>query len=113
MSKESKEKHLKWQKEQKEKTGSLKKPITCKGKKPHDFVLLVPPYYRRNLPLTVEQTNMFYYLQERETVFRKSQYEAYEKLGLKVYSFGHQTTYFYKCSVCGKEKSEYSKLNNK
>jgi hypothetical protein len=112
MTKESKLKHKKWEEEQKEKSGSLKKRVTCKGGKQHNFVLLVPPYYRRigGKPLTPEQTLMFYELQTREAVFDKGQDEAYVRSGLAYSNRDHGVSYFYKCSVCGKEKYEYIKI---
>ena len=105
MSKESKLKHKKWV-EEKEKTGSLKKPKTCRGGKPHDFVLLVPFYLKRNLPLTHEQTLRYYELQEIERLFKQQQNEEYQKIGLTQFRYSFSNHYFYRCAVCGKEKYE-------
>jgi hypothetical protein len=109
MSIESKLKHQKWEEEQREKTGSLKKPILCKGKKEHQFILVIPKYFRLIKPMTIEEINMFYFLGERYVTFMKGQSEAYERIGLKKYS-EPRVIYYYKCSVCGKEKSEYKKI---
>lgn len=95
--------------EPKEKTGSLKKPVTCKGKKEHQFILTFPKYYRLTSPMTVEQINIFYQLEERYCAFMKGQLEAYERIGFKKYS-NPAVSYFYKCSVCGKEKYENIKI---
>lgn len=105
MSKESKLKHKKWE-EEKEKTGSLKKPKTCKGGRPHDFILLVPFYIRRNTPLTPEQTLKYYKLQEIEQLFKEKQDEEYKKIGLKEFHYNFMPHYFYRCAICGKEKYE-------
>jgi hypothetical protein len=108
MSKEQRIKDLKWKESIREKIGSLKKPTTCKGKKEHQFVLVIPKYYKLITPMTTEQINMFYHLQEREVTFNKGQSEAYERIGLRKYS-NSAVIYYYKCAVCGKEKSEYKK----
>ena len=108
MSKEKYLKHKKWEEEQKEKKGSLKKPITCKGKKEHQFVLSIPKYYILTTPMTTEQVNIFYELEERYCAFMRGQSEAYERIGLKKYS-SPGICYFYKCSICGKEKNEYKR----
>jgi len=101
-------KHI-WEEEQKEKTGSLKKPVTCKGKKEHQFVLVIPKYYKTADRMSVENINTFYDLMEREKVFMNGQNEALNRIGVYTYKFSGRVAYYYKCIVCGKEKTTYER----
>jgi hypothetical protein len=105
MSQISKQKHKKWV-EEKERNGSLKKPITCKGKKEHDFVLLVPFYIHRLKVLSPQDTLRYYELEERVRQFHVQIAMEYQAIGVKQYARMSNPYYFYKCSVCGKETSK-------
>lgn len=110
MSKESREKHKKWE-EEREKTGSLKKPVNCKGNRPHNFVLTIPTYITKNIKFTEEQTLKYYEEKELERKFFKDQEKRYEEIGLKICSYRTLSLfYLYKCSVCGKEKYKDNKI---
>ena len=90
--------------------GSLKKPDTCKGKKPHDFVLVIPKYYRNGKVFNKEQTERFYELEDSKDELTNKVNDEYEKMGLiPPRRYRPSTNRYYVCSVCGKEKYEDKK----
>lgn len=50
--------------EEADKAGSLKKRELCKGKRPHDFVLLIPEYIRRDHNLFKNEIIQYYQIEE-------------------------------------------------
>lgn len=94
----------KW--EELEKNGSLKKPKTCRGGKPHDYVLVVPSYIHRDHNLTKDEVAEYYEIQKR----RKEQDKIFDTLlaniGIKYHAYSGSTDKTYICSVCLKYKCE-------
>ena len=103
--KEYNHKTRRWE-EKKEKIGSLKKPETCKGKQPHDFVLLIPSMISRHRPFSKEDILRYYEL-EADREERESVYNAeLAKIGIDSLRYSYKLRKFYTCSKCGKEKYE-------
>ena len=99
--------------DEKEKTGSLKKPKACRGGKPHDFVLLIPHYLGRNHNLSKDEIEEYYKLEQESINFNNEMNLKVLSLGIKSYKYTSNMHKFYKCSVCGKEKYEYLDLPKK
>lgn len=95
----------KWVEEDKP-VGSLKRPETCKGKKPHDWVLLIPAMYSKHKPFSKEEVQSFYEIQDDRAKWEKSYSEKLEALGLQSHHWSFEFRRFYKCARCGKEKYE-------
>ena len=60
----------KWE-EESPKAGSLKKPKACRGGRPHDFVLLVPSYIKRDHELFKEEIEKYYEIEEERNSVNK------------------------------------------
>ena len=103
--KEYNHKTRRWE-EKKEKVGSLKRPDTCKGKKPHEWVLLLPHHTTADHFLSKDEIAEFYKISEEVSKFSNECDEKAQKLGVIHNSFNYTRVvrYFYKCSRCGKEQ---------
>lgn len=95
--------------EKTEQVGSLKKPDLCKGHRPHDFVLVLPPYTRL-LPgapfLNAEQIEAYYSFEEGRASANKHYDEFEQGLGVDAKSSwrGYEVTRYFVCANCGKKK---------
>jgi len=95
--------------EEPDKNGSLKKPETCKGKKPHDFVLLIPQYInRQHLPFSKDQVEEYYAIEDERKMMNEVLDDKLMRLGINQRHYGGRCTRYYVCSVCGKNKYEQS-----
>ena len=103
--KEYSHKTRKWE-EKTEKVGSLKRPETCKGKKPHDFVLLLPPNVHANHLLCKDEINAYYIIAIDKEKSDKEYAEKLSNLGITTRSWSYGVHWFFKCAKCGKEKYE-------
>jgi hypothetical protein len=105
--KEYNHKTRKWE-EKTEKVGSLKRPETCKGKKPHEFELALPKHVETTHTFSPEEVAKFYKISEEVTKFDNKKDEEARLLGVRHSTFGYirVVRYFYKCAKCGKEKYE-------
>ena len=92
--------------EEKEKVGSLKRPETCKGKKPHDWVLLIPSMISKHKPFSKEEVARYYEIEAGRKALEKSYNEELAELGLESRYWSYELRKFYKCAKCGKEKYE-------
>ena len=95
----------KWVEEEKP-VGSLKKPETCKGKKPHEFELVVPKYVETTHLFSREEVAQYYKISEDIAKFDNEQDEKARQLGVRHSSFIYTRVvhYYYKCQRCGKEQ---------
>lgn len=107
--KEYNRKTKRWEEKSTEKVGSGKKPALCKGRKPHDFVLVLPPYTRL-LPgapyLNAEQIEAYYLSEKRRKAHEVREDEYQKTLGIDVhrYRFSDEVPHYYLCANCGKRK---------
>lgn len=99
--------------EKKEDVGSLKRPETCKGGRPHDFVLLVPKYIKTDHFLTADEVAEYYRLEEEDVIFQGEQRKKYKAIGIVNAGFRPGPCRFYRCSVCGKEEWDLSESKKK
>jgi hypothetical protein len=88
-----------------EQVGSLKKRELCRGKKPHDFQLVMPDYLVRNNPdLSLELVEKFYESEQRIIDFTNNESRELGKLGVFVKRWNRPVMKYYQCSVCGKKE---------
>lgn len=91
--------------------GDLKKRDTCRGKKPHDFVLVLPDHLRNYymVDITTENVEKYYESEDRIWEFEEKEKKYKESLGIvrsngrSIYS-SRRATRNYECSVCGKKE---------
>lgn len=99
-----------WEEKSTEQVGVLKKRDTCRGGKPHDFVLVIPAYEKLG-DATFEQVEAWYQSQENIRAFIDSEEKKLNAIGLPVrksYFIGRRHKQF-TCAVCGKIDYEYDK----
>ena len=89
--------------------GSLKKPETCRGKRPHDWVLLIPEHIQRDHNLDKDEIEYFYRLEDQREAENEKVEKALTSIGIHYYRYLGIRSRFYKCSVCGKKKYESKK----
>ena len=80
----------------------------CKGKRPHDFKLVLPEWIERKVWQATEETIQAYYQSEArvdEFLRNEERILRTKGIGKRVRFFGGLTKY-YRCSVCGKKDSE-------
>ena len=82
---------------------SLKKPETCKGKKPHNFVLCLDKFQRVRKELTPEEIEEYYRLEEARMDFEDQINEKLAQFVVINRRYVGSKYRYYKCSVCGKE----------
>jgi hypothetical protein len=98
----------KWVEEEKP-VGSLKKPDTCKGGRPHEFELVIPKYISTDHILT-EKEILDYYKIVKDKLESDNKYdEKLKKIGIRHSSFYYtrKINLHYKCTRCGKEQIKY------
>ena len=94
----------KW--EEKEKNSSLKKPKLCKGKRPHDFVLLIPRWIKHDHDLFKDEIEAYYKIESERNEMNKEFDKRLLSIGV-IRNYCHSSQLrLYRCSVCGKEKYE-------
>lgn len=99
--------------EEPDKSGSLKKPETCKRGKPHDFVLLIPSYDNpRHHPFSKEVVQEYYRIEDERLDTNKNLDMLLGILGIQHRHWNGGVTRYYICSVCGKQKYEHNQLDN-
>jgi hypothetical protein len=86
---------------------SLKKPETCKGKKSHDFVLLIPKYVSKDHNLSKDEVEEYYQIEADRHTFEIELDRRLKQIGVNTRRWTGYRSKFYKCAVCGKEKCEY------
>jgi len=101
----------KWVEEEKP-VGSLKEPEMCKGKKPHEWVLMIPKYVKSsNTPiLSKDDIEEYYKIAEEEKLSQAEFSKRYAKLGVRQRFYTSQSYYLYVCSKCLKEKISFKRL---
>jgi len=111
--KEYNRKTKQWEEKSTEKVGELKKKDTCRGGKPHDFRLTLPPYYRNFFDTDVPESIAEKWYESEERVRACEAKEAVyqqEVLGLKIsgwrYIASSPRAKHYRCTVCGKLTSK-------
>lgn len=78
----------------------------CRGKKPHDYVLVLPNYIR--FDSTYKFNPEEYYRIENETHdFLNEQVEKLKNIGIITKRYERKPTKMFMCSVCKKQKYEY------
>lgn len=108
--KEYNRKTKRWEERGTEQVPDLKKPDLCRGKQPHDFVLVVPDYSNshKNDDIPQESIETFYQLIDSLNEAKKAVQKAIDSLGIN-----YKVFYFHdsqgerrhrKCSVCGKQE---------
>ena len=98
----------KWVTEEKPMT-SLKRPETCKGKKPHEWVLMIPKHVGTRRSLFKEEIAEYYKIKEEHAQADRDFGDRYDKIGVNMRYYYGESYRFYKCAVCGKEKTEFLK----
>jgi hypothetical protein len=98
-----------WEEPQENKKGSPKKRDTCKAKKPHDFVLVIPKHRSNYRPYSAETVAKYYQIEDEKDAFDKQHDDKLIEMGLMHrYAWrGYFTPRHYICSVCGKEETDY------
>ena len=85
--------------------GSLKRPETCKGKRPHEWVLLIPSMInRQHKPFSKEEVASYYEIEAEFEKWKKNYDDKMEALGLQSFRYSYKLNKFYKCAKCGKER---------
>ncbi len=75
----------------------------CKGKKPHDYVLVLPYYVSYNENYTFKP-ELYYKIMDERCDFIESQKKELEKLGIQDRGWNSKQSRLYMCSVCKKHK---------
>lgn len=90
--------------ERTEQVGSLKKSDTCRGKRPHDLILVLPPYlYGRQPELIAEDIEKYYDIETRRAKSNQEFDKELESLGMKSRLWNsREPERCYECTVCGK-----------
>jgi hypothetical protein len=103
--KEYNRKTKRWEEEKP--VGSLKKLETCKGKKPHEFVLLIPNHVYRDHLLSKDEIEKYYEIEEKRKIAQEFFDLEQNKIGVRCNRhWSYHNPRFYKCAICGKEKYE-------
>lgn len=95
--------------EEYERTHQLRDKSVCRGKKPHDFVLVLPYMvsYTSEYKFNPEE---YYRVMDELFDIKEKKYQELETLGIKSSrGWNRQETRLYMCSVCKKQKYEYPK----
>lgn len=86
----------------------------CRGKKPHDFVLVLPSYvgYDETYKFNPEE---YYKILDEGRDFEKKQKERMAELGIKprYFSWNHYERRMFMCTICKKVKYKDAKLLDK
>lgn len=91
-----------------ERLSSLKKKELCIGKKPHDFILVLPDYYTYDDTYEFDAEKL-YKLLEEEQEYQENLKERMKDIGVHPkYSRTYRPPIhrYYQCSICNKKKSE-------
>jgi hypothetical protein len=96
----------KWVEEEKPMT-SLKRPETCKGKKPHEWVLMIPFRDSRHNAFHKDDIEKYYEIEEKRRLADEFFDEELKKIGIgRSFHYHYPLRRFYVCSRCLKEKYE-------
>ena len=91
-----------------EQVGLLKRDVLCRGKVPHDYVLVLPEWLqKRNQDVTPEQVEQYYQSEERMAACVMLEVEYQRKLGLdlgRLWRSDRKPTRNYECSRCFKKE---------
>ena len=98
--------------EKSEVVGSLKKKETCRGGKPHDFLIVLPEFIsmrNRDIDTATENVIKYYESEDRIHDFIQKEVEFKKSLGIHIGVSGWKSkiTRYFRCSVCGKKDCEY------
>lgn len=85
---------------------SLKKKETCRGKRPHEYQLVLPPYVCTWRDLTSDEVLSYYVLEEKCYAQDFEHYENMQRLGVSVGKPYRSTSRHFECKVCGKKEME-------
>ncbi len=87
--------------------GKFKSRETCRGRKPHDYILTLPEYVKVTDDIVPEAITEYYASEIRRREFENAEDEKLRKLGLKIWgkSHWHSMMKRYRCTVC--DKREY------
>lgn len=106
--KEYNRKTKRWEEKSTEKVGDLKKEKLCKGHRPHDMQLVLPPYLYHSSPepeLTPNQIKKYYAIEDARTTCNDKFDMRLAELGINKRSgWAKFDTRHYKCANCGKKK---------
>lgn len=100
-------KSKKWVEEDVVKAGSLKKPDTCKGKRPHNFILVLPEYIKTTTEITPEAVAKYYEIEEETHTLLVNQANKLAGIGIRSTGWNRKPTKYYRCDVCGKKDYIY------
>ncbi len=75
----------------------------CRGKKPHDFVLILP-YGVEYQPTYEFNPHEYYKICDERYVYLESLKERFAAIGIKERFYTHKESRMYICSVCKKHK---------
>jgi len=92
--------------EEYERTHKPQDKAFCRGKKPHDFVLVLPYYtqYDERYKYNPEE---FYRIMDERYEFIEKQKKQLEAMGIQGRDWNRKETRLYICSVCKKHKHEW------
>ena len=96
-----------------ENVGDLKKKDLCKGRNPHDFVLVLPGYGVRMIDggfANTEQIKQYYESCDRQFEYMKKEEEFLRSIGIEVGSWrSNKQTRYLMCSRCYRKEYERDK----
>jgi len=97
----------KYEEKSTEQIGDLKKRELCRGKKPHEWLFVIPDYSRshKNDDLPQIVVEFFYYKMKLLDEYRKNLQQEFDEVGIN-FRFGSHFIEKHKhrrCSVCGKQ----------
>lgn len=102
--KEYNRKTKKWEVPTTENVGDLKKRELCRGGKPHQMILTMPPYGFKNLDLSQEVIQKYYESRQRLLEFENNEVELLLALGIPVRrGWSSEVHRYTKCEICGKK----------
>lgn len=88
-----------------EKYKSRKDKKLCRGKKPHDYVLVLPSHVQYNSEIYKFNPEEYYKVKDEIYDFIEKQNQKLVAMGIKVRCWNRKETRLYGCTVC--KKLEY------
>ena len=85
--------------------GKFTQRDTCKGGRPHDYILSLPSYIKITDAIQPEAIPEYYLSEERRQKFNHEEDEKLASLGLRTSRWQpKEVTRYYRCVICDKRK---------
>lgn len=84
-------------------------PEACRGKKPHDYVLVLPDHVKYDSTYNFK-AEQYYELSDAKHALLEGYREQLGKMGIReAWGWNHKETRMYICTVCKKRKYDFAK----